>query len=77
MASRFVEENSNNVNFRMRYVNNDGNLNNNNLCNVNSNANTNYNSTNSYAVRPVVTLSSGALGDVAEGVGTRTNPIEL
>ena len=77
LASRFVEEISGNVRFRMRCVNYDGYLNHDNLCSVNSSANTGYNGTSSYAVRPVVTLSSGALGDVAEGVGTRTNPIEL
>ena len=77
LASRFVEENSSRVSFSMRYVGRGGYLDRDYLCYVNSNANTFYYSTSSYAVRPVVTLSSGALGDVAEGVGTRTNPIEL
>ena len=78
LASRFVEERSDDVLFRMRCVYNGGDLHSNYLCYVDSYANADCNPRPySNAVRPVVTLSSGALGDVAEGVGTRTNPINL
>lgn len=56
MASRVVNENSDNVNFNVNYVNEDGNLNNNNLWNVNSSGNANGNSP-SYAVRFVASIN--------------------
>lgn len=56
MASRVVNENSDNVNFNVNYVNEDGNFNNNNLWNVNSSGNANGNN-NSRAVRFVASIN--------------------
>ena len=53
-----MNENSSNVNFNVRYVNTDGNLNNNNLWNVNSSGTVNNNNP-SYAVRFVASINWG------------------
>ena len=77
LASPFVVEDSFKVDFRVPYVNGIGESDRYYLCWVGHDASSGVDSSRSYAVRPVVTLPSGALGEVREGVGTRTNPIEL
>ena len=76
MASRVVNENSDNVNFNVRNVDDDGNFNNNNLWNVNSsgNANGNY---NSRGVRFVASINWGYItnGYIRDNIETNYCPL--
>ena len=75
LASRFVDVNSSYVYFRTRCIYYDGDLGGSYLCYVDNYGNVGSDS-DSYAVRPVVSLSSGIL-DGKTGEGTRANPINL
>ena len=76
LASRFVDVYSSDVNFLTRYIGSGGGvLDDSDLCSVNYNGDA-YGDSYSYAVRPVVSLSSGILGGKT-GEGTSSNPINL
>ena len=75
LASRFVGVNSSDVHFSTRCIYDGGYLGDSGVCYVLSYGNANGNN-NSYAVRPVVSLSSGIL-DGKTGEGTSSNPINL
>ena len=75
LASRFVDEYSNDVSFEVRHVDDYGGLGDSNLCGVHNYAYPDYHSP-SNAVRPVVTLKSGILNGASEE-GTIDNPIVL
>ena len=76
LASRFADEYSYGVYFRVRYVYGGGDLGSNYLCNVNHDAYANCDNTDARAVRPVVSLESGILDGKTE-TGLRENPIVL
>ena len=75
LASRFVYEDSYNVDFKVRCVYNGGVLGDHSLCHVDDRGNS-YGGFPLHAVRPVVTLKSGALSGATEE-GTMDNPIVL
>ena len=76
LASRFAYEDSYYVFFRVRCVDYDSTLDSSLLCSVISNASTDSYSTDTRAVRPVVSLESGILDGKTE-TGLRDNPIVL
>ena len=73
LASRLVEEHSDRVDFRVRYVSSSGNLGSNTLWYVDSSS-ANYYYDN-YGVRPVVSLKSGVLKEAIESDSTKDGSI--
>ena len=71
-ASRFVDENSYNVLFSIRYVNNSGSLDNECFCNSIRDGDI-YCEHNIFDVRPIVTINSSLLDNIS-GTGTSADP---